>query len=202
MIGHKKIWKELTALAESGDLGHGYVFFGPAMVGKRTFARELAEYFEKASSAGPGAILSDFMLVEPLAGAGSIGIDAARGIRNFLWQKPNMSLRRTLVIDDAELLTAEAQNALLKVTEEPPASSLLILITSDIESVMPTILSRLPKIYFGAVPEKDIEPRRRQNVRSASLVSPGACSTILLSRSSSNPRKNFWTHRRRRGAMS
>ena len=48
------------------------------------------------------------------------------------------------------------QNALLKLTEEPPVSSLLILITSDIESILPTITSRLPKIYFGTVAEKEI----------------------------------------------
>jgi DNA polymerase III delta prime subunit len=83
----------------------------------------------------------------------SVGIDAVREIKNFLWQRPNASTKRTLIIDDAELLTDEAQNALLKVTEEPPASSLLIVVAYDIESLMPTILSRLQKIYFGAVPE-------------------------------------------------
>ena len=44
----------------------------------------------------------------------------------------------------------------LKITEEPPASSLIILVTSDIESILPTILSRLEKLYFGIVPEKEV----------------------------------------------
>ena len=54
------------------------------------------------------------------------------------------------------LLTTEAQNALLRITEEPPASSLIIFISSDPESFLPTILSRIEKVYFGLIPEKEI----------------------------------------------
>jgi DNA polymerase III subunit delta' len=157
MIGHEKIFADLKKLNECSRLGHGYIFYGPSMVGKKLAARKFAEYLEHGANENTAeALLSDFMLIEP-GEHGSIGIDAIRGIKNFLWQKPNASSRRTLIIDDAELLTAEAQNALLKVTEEPPASSLLILVTSDAESILTTILSRLPKLYFGTVPEKEIE---------------------------------------------
>jgi DNA polymerase III delta prime subunit len=67
-----------------------------------------------------------------------------------------MSPRRTLILDEVEFLTTEAQNALLKITEEPPASSLIIFISSDPESLLPTIMSRIEKVYFGLVPEKEI----------------------------------------------
>lgn len=86
----------------------------------------------------------------------SIGIDAVREIKNFLWQKPNTSSRRTLILDEVEFLTAEAQNALLKITEEPPASSLIILVSSDPDGLFATIMSRIEKIYFGSIPEKEI----------------------------------------------
>ena len=161
MIGHQKHFDELKELVEAGQLGHGYIFFGPAMVGKKLAARLFAEYLEQGEGEAGGGetasekILNDFQLIEP-GENNSIGIDAVREIKNFLWQKPNVSARRTLIINDAELMTTEAQNALLKVTEEPPISSLLILVTSDIESILPTIASRLPKMYFGAVPEKEI----------------------------------------------
>ena len=65
-------------------------------------------------------------------------------------------MRRTAIIDECELLTTEAQNALLKITEEPPLSSLLVLATNDLDALLPTISSRLQKIYFGIVPEKEI----------------------------------------------
>jgi DNA polymerase-3 subunit delta' len=172
MIGHEGIISNLKDLNDRGTLGHGYIFVGPAMVGKRTVATALAHYLEKGAFEPPRdaaseheQVLQDFKIIDlafmkmlnPEASGDSIGIDAAREVKTFLWQKPNTSARRTLVIDNAELLTTEAQNALLKITEEPPASSLLILITSDVESILPTIVSRLPKIYFGAVPQAAIE---------------------------------------------
>ena len=172
LIGHDAIVDDLKDLAERGMLGHGYIFVGPSMVGKRTVAAAFAHYLEKGVFEPPrsaatehGEVLQDLKIIDIAfmkmldadASGDSIGIDAAREVKNFLWQRPNASARRTLVIDNAELLTTEAQNALLKITEEPPASSLLILITSDIESILPTIVSRLPKIYFGAVATETIE---------------------------------------------
>jgi hypothetical protein len=171
IIGHEAIIADLKDLNERGVLGHGYIFVGPSMLGKRTVAMAMAHYLEKGVfepaivEAGHEEVLQDTKLIDvsfmkmldPDASGESIGIDAAREVKNFLWQKPNVSARRTLILDNAELLTTEAQNALLKITEEPPASSLLILITSDIESILPTIASRLPKIYFGGVPQEAIE---------------------------------------------
>jgi DNA polymerase III subunit delta' len=165
IAGHKKIIEDLKSLSKSARLSHSYIFYGPSMVGKRTTARAFAKFLEKGEFAAveDNEVLQDAKLID-LAFAksldanvkDSIGIDAVREIRNFLWQKPNASARRTLIIDEAELLTTEAQNALLKLTEEPPASSLLIIITSDIESMLPTILSRMQKVYFGVVPEAEI----------------------------------------------
>ena len=172
MIGHDALIADLTALHERGALGHGYIFYGPTMVGKRTAAVALGHFLEKGTfmsefgvrDGGRETVLQDTTIIDlafmrfldPDASGDSIGIDAVREVKNFLWQRPAASTRRTLIIDGAELLTTEAQNALLKVAEEPPASSLLILVTSDTESILPTIVSRLPTIYFGAVPQKTI----------------------------------------------
>ena len=155
LIGHAAIIKELKRLADQSGLSHGYVFWGPAMVGKRVVAESLANYLETGSFEEP-KLLQDFLSITPDE-KNTIGIDHVRQIKNFLWQKPAISARRTVVLDDAQCMTTEAQNALLKITEEPPESSLLILITSDAEAILPTILSRLPKIYFGTVREKEIE---------------------------------------------
>jgi DNA polymerase-3 subunit delta' len=179
IIGHEAIISDLKDLNDRGVLGHGYIFAGPAMLGKRTVATALGHYLEKGlfeparggstseaeTATNHQEVLQDIKIIDiafmkmldPDASGDSIGIDAAREVKTFLWQKPNTSAHRTLIIDNAELLTIEAQNALLKITEEPPASSLLILITSDIESILPTIVSRLPKIYFGAVSQLAIE---------------------------------------------
>lgn len=173
IIGHEGTINDFKDLIMRGQLGHGYIFFGPAMAGKQTVAFGLGYFLEKGIFDVPkmnedgisGEIFQDLKIIDVAfmksldedASGGSIGIDAVREIKNFLWQKPNTSARRTLIIDNADLLTTEAQNALLKITEEPPVSSLLILVTSDPESILPTIVSRLPKVYFGAVPQKAIE---------------------------------------------
>ncbi len=156
-IGHETAIENLAKLAAEGGLPHGYIFYGPSMVGKRATALALAHDLEAGTFdiPSPNRILLDARIIDP-GSANSIGIDAVREIKNFFWQRPNSSSRRTCIVDDAELLTAEAQSALLKIAEEPPASSLLVVITSDIESIMPTVLSRLQKIYFGAVREASI----------------------------------------------
>ncbi len=163
LIGHEETIDDLKRLAAEKKLAHGYIFFGPAMVGKRMVALAFAKFLETGTFELPAEneILRDVKVID-LAFAkqlnpdveDSITIDAVREIKNFLWQKPNVSLYRTLIIDDAEIMTSEAQNALLKVAEEPPHSTLLILVTSDIDAIAETIKSRLQKIYFSAVPQK------------------------------------------------
>jgi len=166
ILGREKVTADFKKLAGSGALGNAYLFYGPAMVGKRTFAMALARFLEKGVFEPPaeGEVLQESKMIDlafakrldPDKKGDSIGIDSALEIKNFLWQKPNMSPRRTLILDEVEFLTAEAQNALLKITEEPPASSLIIFISSDPESLLPTIMSRIEKIYFGLVLEKEI----------------------------------------------
>ena len=166
ILGREKITADFKKLAGSGALGHAYLFYGPAMVGKRTFATSLARFLEKGVFDPPteGELLQENKVIDlasakrldPDKKGDSIGIDSALEIKNFLWQKPSMSPRRTLILDEAEFLTTEAQNALLKITEEPPESSLIILVSPDPESLLPTILSRIEKVYFGLVSEKEI----------------------------------------------
>lgn len=173
IIGHSKILKDLQNLAANGNLSQSYLFFGPSMTGKRTAALAFAKFLEKGELAAPheGEVLQDAKVIDlaymkalNAKTKDSIGIDAAREIRNYLSIKPAVypdrsggaSPRRTLIIDDAEMLTTEAQNALLKVTEEPPASSLIIFIASDPDAIVPTILSRVQKVYFGPVAETKI----------------------------------------------
>ena len=73
----------------------------------------------------------------------SIGIDDVRTIQHFLSRKPTQSDHNTVIIHQAHLLTLPAQHALLKTLEEPPGNSLIYLITSTPDSLLPTILSRV-----------------------------------------------------------
>lgn len=79
----------------------------------------------------------------------SFKVDAVRqAIIEKIGMKPFLSQQRVFIIDDAENLTPGAQNALLKTLEEPPGSSMIILITAKREHVLPTVQSRCQKIVF------------------------------------------------------
>ncbi len=170
MIGHKLLVKNFKSLLDRGRLGHAYLFFGANRTGAKNFALALSSFVETgnfesesdpiraketlralATSNGAGRkILNDRLLVEPNEKK-TIGIDEARRIKSFLFMKPNAGLRRVVIVDRAEFLTTEAQNALLKITEEPPESALLILITREPELLRETLVSRFNKIFFAGV---------------------------------------------------
>ncbi|HTY40216.1 MAG TPA: hypothetical protein VMC43_03970 [Candidatus Paceibacterota bacterium] len=155
LIGHDELRKDLLRLADERRLAHGYIFFGPPMVGKALFAMHLGAYLETGAfeyEAGH-TVLGDTLLIEPKPEESSIGIDAVREIKNFLWQTSNRSPYRLVVVAAGELLTEEAENALLKVTEEPSPRGVIIVVLDDPERLLPTLRSRLQKIYFGPVAE-------------------------------------------------
>ncbi len=155
LIGHEKLISDFKELVEKNALANCYLFFGQPRVGKKLFALCFANYLETKNFSKPKTLI-DFLLIEPNT-EGTIGIDEIRRLRNFLWQKPFASSRRTAVIDDSEAMTGEAQNAILKIAEEPPESSLLIIIASDYERLWLTLQSRLQKIYFASVGQALIE---------------------------------------------
>jgi DNA polymerase III delta prime subunit len=72
----------------------------------------------------------------------SIGIETIKQIHKKIFFKPIKSKDKLVIIEDAQLLTPEAQNALLKVLEEPPAHTFILLTTESQEALLPTILSR------------------------------------------------------------
>lgn len=146
-IGHENLIKTFRRLADESKLSHGYIFFGEPQVGKFSFAHSLANYFETGELALPKGILTELHIVKPDE-KGTIGIDAIRGLKRFLSQKPTNSPKRTAIIDNAEALTYEAQHALLKITEEPPETGLIILVLPYPDVLFETIQSRLQRIYF------------------------------------------------------
>jgi len=150
LCGHKDLKESFSALSKKGNLSHGYIFFGEPQVGKFSFALSLANFLETGSFELDGKMLSEVLIIK------ESGIDCVREIKNFLWQKPQNSAKRTVIIDNADLLTAEAQSAILKITEEPPEHALIILIAGNLNNILPPILSRLQKIYFPRIGKSEI----------------------------------------------
>jgi DNA polymerase III delta prime subunit len=79
-----------------------------------------------------------------------------RPIQSFLAMTATMDGKKIVIVDDAEKLTPEAQNCLLKTLEEPPPDSVLILVTSDVRALFPTIVSRCQTVTFGRLTETEV----------------------------------------------
>ncbi len=189
LIGHKALVKDLKSLADRRALPHGYILYGQPRTGKATFALSLANYLE-AGEFQPEhtGVLGDLLLIRPEAG--TIGIDPVRAIREFLSRRPNRSPYRMVVVDQADALTDEAQNALLKVAEEPPESAFLVLVLEDPERLRPTLQSRFQKLYFAPVgekeiaawlaKEKEISAEKAQKAAKEAQGSPGLALALLM----------------------
>src|SRR5664279_4200769 len=81
----------------------------------------------------------------------SIGIEDIKNMQKKLFLKPIKSKKKAVILEDAQLLTTEAQNALLKVLEEPPEHTIIILSTQSKETLLPTIISRCQVIELEQV---------------------------------------------------
>ena len=87
------------------------------------------------------------LIVEP-GDNGSIKIDQVRDVDRSRGYRPFEGRRRVVIIDEADALVPQAQNALLKTLEEPPSVVDFILVTSRPDSLLPTVRSRCPRLRF------------------------------------------------------
>lgn len=97
----------------------------------------------------------DVLLVSP-GESGAIKIDQVRDIVDRTAYRPFEGRRRVVIIDEADALAYSAQNALLKTLEEPPPSSVFILVTARPDMLLPTVLSRCPQLRFRPLSADDI----------------------------------------------
>lgn len=146
----KSAFNEFLKLVEGDKLFYSYIFFGGEIEEILDFSKKTANFLENNIFEITKRPLSDFSIIYPNE-KGNIGIDEIRSLQGFLYQTPVASKKRTAVIFGAQNLTNEAQSALLKIFEEPPPNSLIILICNEISGLMPTISSRAHKIYFPRV---------------------------------------------------
>ncbi len=137
---HPKTDQQLTAFIERPS--HAVLIIGPAGSGKLTVANNLAETILKLSP-GKIATYGYMRMIEPVGGK-AIGIDEIRELERFLSLRVPLrsGFNRAIIIQDSHMLSIEAQNALLKLLEEPPEGTIIILTTNHSQSLLPTIRSR------------------------------------------------------------
>jgi len=164
IIGHERNIAFLKKVLSGGAAMHGFLFFGPDEIGKRTVALEFIKGLlcSDRKWGGCGQCLTceefaklgnqrDFLAVLPDE-SGSGGIAEARRIIEFLGSSAQLADRKAVLIDEADRLTIEAQNALLKTLESPPGNSVLVLVTAKPGRLAETVRSRLTAVRFQPVP--------------------------------------------------
>ncbi len=163
ILGHEQQKLMLSSLVERGKLPHALLFAGPKGVGKRTLGHALARllFCEEGSACGAcrgcrhlaSATHPDFTF---LPGEASIKIDELRAIRKEVYEQPFEAPLRMVLMDNAEAMTREAANALLKTLEEPPPSNLFLLVSSGEQEIPLTVRSRCMRIGFGPLPRETV----------------------------------------------
>ena len=144
--GQRFAKKYLSNSIKSNMISHAYVFEGPSGVGKNTMARELAATLLEMEN-----LFNSPDYIEITPDGNSIKIAQIRKLQSDILVKPYKSYK-IYVIDEAQKMTVEAQNALLKTLEEPPKYAIIILITNNKESLLDTIKSRCEIIKFTPIP--------------------------------------------------
>ncbi len=191
----------LQKSVRDGRVAHAYLFSGIEGVGKTSCAISLAQVLncENGGEDGCGRCpacrkiahlnFPDFRKIEPGGPARIITIEAIRSLRREIYLRPVEGNYKVFLITGADRMNEQSSNALLKVLEEPPEESILILATSYPHLLLPTILSRCQTIRFKRLSREkvieilrsklDISGREAKFVAGLSEGSPGKALSLL-----------------------
>jgi DNA polymerase-3 subunit delta' len=166
--GHHQLFELMGRAATRGTLPPSLIFAGPQGVGKRMAAVALAQLLNCYTPRGDDAcgecaacrriargVHADVLIVEP-GETGAIKVDQVRDAIERSAFRPFEGRRRVVIIDGADAVLAEAQNALLKTLEEPPPASTFVLVTSRPDMLLPTVRSRCQRTRFGRLSPADV----------------------------------------------
>lgn len=172
ILGNDKIKNLLQESVNNNKVSHSYLFVGKSGIGKKMIAKEFAKailclgdnkYCDNCKSCleFDGQNNPDFFIVEP--DGNTIKIDQIRNMQKGVQEKPIISRSKVYIIDNANFMTKEAQNALLKTLEEPPEFVTIILIGENENEFLTTIKSRCMIIHFNSISDSDMEKYLQEN---------------------------------------
>jgi DNA polymerase III subunit delta' len=161
-VGHERVVSFLEKSAVNGRPAHAYLFTGTEGIGKKRVALQLARLLNcpdaEKDRDGTCSVCRritsgnhpDVIVESPERNI--IRIERIRSLRNFFRYAPVEARFRVAVLDDAHTMNKASQNALLKTLEEPPAGSILILVTANPFLLLPTVRSRCRRVRFSPIP--------------------------------------------------
>jgi DNA polymerase-3 subunit gamma/tau len=171
VAGQEVVARTLTNAIKSRRVAHAYLFTGPRGVGKTSMARILAKALccEQGPTNEPCGECSHCRAitdsthpdVAEIDAARFTGVDAIRDLAEGVSFSPTLARMKIYILDEVHMLSTAAWNALLKVLEEPPSHVRFIFATTEVEKVLPTVLSRCQRFDFRAIDLGDITKRLR-----------------------------------------
>ncbi len=158
IMGQEETVSQLKKAVDTAEISHAYLFCGPLGVGKRLTAKVFASAVN-CLQGGCGVcpichriqndLHPDVVYVEPEGNFFTIG--QVRELQKEANLKSFEAPRKFYILDDVDKMKAEAANALLKTLEEPPAQVVFILLTSNLDNLLPTVVSRCRINRFKSV---------------------------------------------------
>lgn len=171
ILGNEKNKSILEKSIQLNKTSHSYIFWGIEGIGKKAIAKEFAKKIlciEKQENCRCKSCIEfdsnnnpDFQMVEQ--NEGKVKIEQIREMQRKIAEKPIISNKKVYIIDNADTMTKEAQNCLLKTLEEPPEYIAIILICSNEETMLSTIKSRCTRMHFEELKNEEIKKYIRQN---------------------------------------
>lgn len=165
IYGQKQIIEHFQSALKSGKISHAYIINGERSSGKEFIAKIFAMALQcesdgvepcnechscKQALSGNHPDIIKVMHEKPA----TVGVEDIRnGVNNDVIIKPYSGKWKIYIINEAEKMTVQAQNALLKTLEEPPAYAVIMLLTSNPEALLPTIQSRCVVLNMKPVPD-------------------------------------------------
>ena len=161
-LGNSRLKQRLSASFAAGKSSHCYLLCGPAGSGKHTLARLLSAALQCEEQNPP--CMSCRSCRKALAGSHpdiitiddpekkSVSVELIRQLQADAYIRPNEASRKIYLIPRAMDLTDAAQNALLKLMEEPPSYAVFLLLTDNAEKLLPTVRSRCAELRLEPVP--------------------------------------------------
>jgi len=169
VVGQDHVVRTLRNAIARNRIAHAYLLVGPRGTGKTSTAR----IFAKALNC-TGGPLADFDVNDPVVraitdgssldvieidGASNNSVDQIRDLRDDVRYAPSQGKYKVYIIDEVHMLSNQAFNALLKTLEEPPEHVKFVFATTDVQKVLPTILSRCQRFDLKPIPAELIIAR-------------------------------------------